>query len=64
MLERILAYFFITADDVRDRLRRDDGATAVEYGLLIALIGVVLIAALLIFGPSLAGLFEGVAERF
>ena len=41
--------------------RKDKGATMVEYGLLVALIAVVVIAALLILGPAIADLFTGVA---
>ena len=54
----------ILAGDVRDRLRRDDrGATAVEYGLLVGLIAVAIIAALLLLGPKLAALFTGVTNK-
>ena len=42
--------------------RREAGATMVEYGLLVALIAVVVIAALLILGPAIAGLFEEVSS--
>ena len=45
----------------KDRLSREDsGATAVEYGLLVGLIAVVIVAALLLLGPKLAALFSGV----
>ena len=45
----------------KDRLSREDsGATAVEYGLLVGLIAVVIVAALLLLGPQLAALFSGV----
>lgn len=40
----------------------DEGATAVEYGLLVALIAVVIIAAVTGLGTSLKGIFEDVAE--
>jgi pilus assembly protein Flp/PilA len=44
------------------QLRRDDrGATMVEYGLMVALIAVVVVPALLILGPAIAGLFTGIA---
>jgi pilus assembly protein Flp/PilA len=42
--------------------RREIGATMVEYGLLVALIAVVVIAALLVLGPAIAGLFNNVAD--
>jgi pilus assembly protein Flp/PilA len=37
------------------------GATAVEYGLLVALIAVVIIAAVRLLGDNLSGMFDGVA---
>jgi pilus assembly protein Flp/PilA len=43
-------------------LRRDDrGATMVEYGLLVALIAVVVVPALVILGPAIVTLFTNVA---
>jgi pilus assembly protein Flp/PilA len=42
--------------------RRDErGATMVEYGLLVALIAVVVVPALLILGPAIVALFTGIA---
>ncbi|MEO6015125.1 MAG: Flp family type IVb pilin [Devosia sp.] len=41
----------------------EDGATAIEYGLMAALIGVAAIAAFIIFGNSLKGLFGYVDTR-
>lgn len=47
----------------KNRLVRDEkGATAVEYGLLVGLIAVGIIAALVILGPQLAGLFTDVTN--
>jgi pilus assembly protein Flp/PilA len=40
----------------------DRGATAVEYGLLVALIAVVIVAAVTVLGGNLAGLFNRVAS--
>lgn len=46
------------------QLRRDDrGATMVEYGLLVALIAVVVIPALLILGPNLLAMFNNIAGQ-
>jgi pilus assembly protein Flp/PilA len=36
----------------------DDGATAVEYGLLVGLIAVAIVATLLLLGPKLAAIFQ------
>lgn len=44
------------------RLRKEDGQAMVEYGLIIALIAVAVIAALVILGPQIAGLFSDVGE--
>ncbi len=40
--------------------RDEDGATMVEYGLMVALIAVVCIAAVTLLGTSLSGLFGGI----
>jgi pilus assembly protein Flp/PilA len=39
----------------------DRGATAVEYGLMVALIAVVIIAAVTTLGGNIKGMFENVA---
>jgi|1185.fasta_scaffold38193_1 pilus assembly protein Flp/PilA len=45
-----------------EQTRRDErGATMIEYGLLVALIAVVVVPALLILGPAIVALFTGVA---
>jgi len=42
-------------------LRRDDrGATMVEYGLLVVLIAAVVVPALIVVGPVVAGWYTGV----
>jgi pilus assembly protein Flp/PilA len=40
----------------------DRGATAVEYGLLVALIAVVIIAAVTLLGGNLSSLFDKAAK--
>jgi pilus assembly protein Flp/PilA len=45
-----------------NRLERDEkGATAVEYGLMVGLIAVVIIAAVTLLGGKLKGLFESIS---
>jgi pilus assembly protein Flp/PilA len=45
-------------------LNRDDrGATAVEYGLMVALIAVVIIGAVAAIGTNLGQVFQTVADR-
>ena len=43
------------------QLRDERGATAVEYGLMVALIAVVIIAAVTPLGTNLTGLFNKIA---
>ncbi|PLC12148.1 pilus assembly protein [Kocuria flava] len=47
-----------------ERLKKDEkGATAVEYGLIVGLIAVVIIAAVIAIGGDLAAMFQNVADR-
>lgn len=41
----------------------DEGATAVEYGIMVALIAVVIIAAVALLGGNLRDMFNAVAGR-
>jgi len=43
------------------RMRAEDGQTMAEYGLLLAVIAVVVVAAALVLGKSISSLFLGVA---
>ena len=47
---------------VADR-KSDEGATAVEYGLMVALIAVAIIATVAFLGGELNQLFTGVGDR-
>ncbi len=44
-------------------LRSEEGATAVEYGLMVALIAVVILIAVLTLGNKLSSLFDDVATQ-
>jgi len=46
-----------------ERVRREDGQTMTEYGVLLALIAVVVIAALLFLGPKIANVFTYVGSQ-
>jgi pilus assembly protein Flp/PilA len=46
---------------IRDFFKDESGASAVEYGLLVALIAVVIIAAVTSLGTSISTMFTGVA---
>ncbi|WP_420879830.1 Flp family type IVb pilin [Rhodococcus sp. (in: high G+C Gram-positive bacteria)] len=55
------ANLYLMGLDAKDRLTREDrGATAVEYGLMVGLIAVVIIAAVILLGNNLDGLFDQV----
>ena len=41
----------------------EEGATAVEYGLMVALIAVVIIGAVALIGTNLSTMFQGVADE-
>lgn len=46
------------------RFAKDEsGATAIEYGLIAALVSVVIITGLTILGPALSGLFTRIGDR-
>lgn len=61
-MNRASAYIATLVTLVGDRFedRKDRGATAVEYGLLVGLIAVVIIAAVVLLGDTLLGIFNGV----
>ena len=44
-------------------VRSEQGATAVEYGLMVALIAIVIIVAVALLGTNLSGLFGTVASN-
>jgi pilus assembly protein Flp/PilA len=63
----MLRFFAVTqnfladgASSVADRLRRDRGATAVEYGLLVALIAGAIIVIVGTLGRTISGWFTNV----
>jgi pilus assembly protein Flp/PilA len=63
MINMLTAY---VASHLKGRPKNDEGATAVEYGLMVGLIAVVIIAAVTLIGTSLAndagtGIFDRVA---
>ena len=48
-------------DSVRKLVVREEGATMVEYGLMVALIAVVCIAAVTLLGTSIQTVFNNIA---
>jgi pilus assembly protein Flp/PilA len=64
----MLGLYFNTLNFVSDRLSREEkgaekGATAVEYGIMVALIAVVIIVAVSAIGGSLGEAFESVCKQ-
>ena len=47
----------------RNLMASDEGATAVEYGIMVALIAVIIIAAVTLVGEQLAVVFNNVATE-
>ena len=45
-------------------LKDEEGATAIEYGLIAALIAVVIIAAVTLVGESLSNIFTSISSAF
>jgi pilus assembly protein Flp/PilA len=41
----------------------EEGQTLVEYGLLLALIAIVVIAVLVVLGPAVSGIFQSVNDQ-
>ena len=60
----VYAFLYSTLHLVQDRFesRKDRGATAVEYGLLVGLIAVVIIVAVTALGGQLTTLFNNVKD--
>jgi len=48
---------------LRNAARREEGQTMTEYGVLLALIAVIVIASLLVLGPKIADIFTAVAGK-
>jgi len=61
MLNSIVKLQVNAAALLRDR--KDRGATAVEYGLMVALIAVVILGAVTLLGRQLSSLFTGVTGK-
>ena len=58
MLNNLLTYLQTAVQQTR---RDERGATMIEYGLMVALIAMIVVPALLILGPAIVGLFTDVA---
>jgi pilus assembly protein Flp/PilA len=64
MFAHLAASLHTLGFNLQTRLRREEtGATAVEYGIMVALIAVVLIGGLTIFGGELNTFFGGLDDQ-
>ena len=62
MLEKLQFMTIMLVNDLKAK-RDERGATAVEYGLMVALIAIVIIAAVTLLGDNLSSLFNEVATE-
>jgi pilus assembly protein Flp/PilA len=58
-MQNIMFWIHFQLAQLRDR---EEGATAVEYGLMVGLIAVAIIATVLLLGKQLNELFQGVTD--
>jgi pilus assembly protein Flp/PilA len=58
----MLRYVVYIQNLITQPLRRDEGASAVEYGLLVALIAAVVVTAVTLIGTNLNSVFNKVAN--
>jgi pilus assembly protein Flp/PilA len=59
----MLKHFVSAQNLVVERLRSDRGATAVEYGLLVALIAAVIIGVVVVVGHQVNNAFQSVSNQ-
>ncbi len=50
-------------ESIRTFVADSSGATAIEYGLIAALVGVVIIGALTLLGPELGNMFNSITDQ-
>ncbi len=64
-MTRFIAHLQILLATVENRVesRNERGATAVEYGLLVGLIAIVIIVGVTLLGNNLLGLFNNIAGK-
>ena len=58
----MLRCFVYIQNTLARTLQRDEGATAVEYGLMVALIAAVIVTAVTLIGTNLTSVFNKVAN--
>ena len=64
MLNNLTTHAWVKAQSIARRFSREEtGATAVEYGLIVGLIAVVIIAAVALLGGTLSGFFTTINNK-
>jgi pilus assembly protein Flp/PilA len=63
MFEKMFITLQILRGSLAERFETEDGATAVEYGLMVALIAIVIITAVALVGTNLTNVFNAIAAR-
>ena len=58
----MLTYVSVVLSYLKTLMHDEDGASAVEYGLILGLIAVAIVFVLLLMKDNLVGLFEGANE--
>lgn len=61
MTRLFVALAFLWAD-ARERMHREEGASAVEYGMLVALIAAVVVATVALLGPKIRNAFQAIVD--
>jgi pilus assembly protein Flp/PilA len=59
---QMLKHFVSAHNFLADRIRSDRGATAVEYGLLVALIAAVIVGIVVVVGHQVSNAFQSVSN--
>ena len=59
----MLSFISTLVSYLKTRRESEEGQTLVEYGLLLALIAIVVIAVLVLLGPAISGIFQSVNDQ-
>jgi len=59
---RLVARWQVFASGARNALRREDGQTMAEYGIVLAAITIVVVLALMTFGTAVSDQISGIAS--
>ena len=62
-MEKLIRWYIVMKDKITGVKDKITGATAVEYGLIVALIAIVIIIAVALLGTNLRALFYTIAGK-